>query len=229
MMLGVEWGRAVYAGLAVSKIRDCVMKLCNVGCAGHCRTAALTSAFRPIGLTGGGRRTVVSLAPNAFHLANTLFDLIEILHGLARIDAHLGKLARARKHLALERTDGLVVVIEAAAQIFTELRQVLGKRAETLIEIFAEIADLLGIFGEILLAPTVGHRAQQRNEAGRCGERHILAGRVFVQVAPCSRSCVCAMLSRCLLSEPEASLRSFSSSRSCCSVRVSAAFTGCIS
>src|SRR3569623_2905255 len=100
----------------------------------------------------GIARTIAAL--NAFHLAHPLFDLIEILHGLARVDAHLGELACAREHLALERTDGLVVVIEAAALIFTELRQVLGNRTETLIEIFAEIADILGVLGEILLAPT---------------------------------------------------------------------------
>src|SRR3569623_1127109 len=113
----------------------------------HCRVDLRISRKR---LMPDGRRIPVGIAAgDAVHLTCPLFDLIEILHGLTRVDTHLGEFARARKYLALERTDGLVVVIEAAAQIFTELRQVFGKRAEALIEIFAQVTDLLGVLGEV--------------------------------------------------------------------------------
>src|SRR3569833_190651 len=97
---------------------------------------------------------------SAFHLPHAFFDLIEFLHRFARGDAHFGELARAGYHLALERTDGLVVVVETAAEVLAEFGQVLGKGAEALIELFAEVADFFRIVREALLAPAIRHRAQ---------------------------------------------------------------------
>ncbi|OPZ07119.1 MAG: hypothetical protein BWZ08_02055 [candidate division BRC1 bacterium ADurb.BinA292] len=51
-----------------------------------------------------------------------------------------------------------------------DLAQMVAERAEPLVEFAAEVADALGVFGELLLAPALGDRLEQRNERARRGE-----------------------------------------------------------
>src|SRR5207249_6862668 len=97
-----------------------------------------------------------------------------LLHRLQRSDidrarggAELAKAPRAHQHPRFERADRAVEGIDGAREIAAEVEPVAAEVRDALVELGAELADLLGIGGDRLLAPAVRDGAQQPDQVYR--------------------------------------------------------------
>ena len=76
------------------------------------------------------------------------------------------------QHPRLERSDGRVVRLHGGIEAAPQFIEVLEHRAETLVEVLPEQADLLGVRGQLLLGPAVRGGPQQREQRHRAREEH---------------------------------------------------------
>ena len=56
-----------------------------------------------------------------------------------------------------------------------------GKYPHPLIEFFTQVANLLSVFRYGVLLPAIGHRFEQGNQRGRCGQNYPLGNASFNQ------------------------------------------------
>src|SRR5439155_3222094 len=93
---------------------------------------------------------------------------------LSGCTSKVAKSARAHQHTRLERTDRSIVAFDRFGQLGAYVAKMSLHIGNSLIQIPAQIADRLGIFGEFLLPPAVGDCFQQSYERGRGGEDYTL-------------------------------------------------------
>ena len=91
---------------------------------------------------------------------------LDLLAAVGRLQ--LLELARLDEHVALERADRLVVGIEARLQPRRRASsKCSAERANRLVQVAAELADLPGVLLHRLLLPAVGDGPQQRDQRRR--------------------------------------------------------------
>src|SRR5712671_7054829 len=107
------------------------------------------------------------------------FDDLEIA-----LDAQskLGKPPCGGQHLLLQRSDRLVERIDARAQRFSQLAQVLAENREALVQVLPQPPYLRRVVRQHRLFPAVRDRLQQSDEARGCREHDVLAQRFFDEV-----------------------------------------------
>src|SRR5579872_3504587 len=93
------------------------------------------------------------------------FDRIELdLFGAVVHSAELLQLPRRGNHHAFGGADCPIIRIDGASQRAAQAREMLAERGKALVEIGAQLADLTRVLRQLLLTPTEGDGAQQRDE-----------------------------------------------------------------
>src|SRR5712672_1295769 len=108
----------------------------------------------------------------------------ELGQRLAADRAKLGKPARLRHHLALQRAHCVVVGIDRRAQTLSGPAQMADKVSETPVQVLAQLEDPRRVLRHRRLAPAIGYRLEQRDQRGGRGEHDALAHGIFEQLGP---------------------------------------------
>ncbi|EAU62966.1 hypothetical protein STIAU_8197 [Stigmatella aurantiaca DW4/3-1] len=91
-------------------------------------------------------------------------------HVLARGGAQLLEAPGPGKNAHLQGAHGGVVRIHGPVQVAAQVAEMAGQRPDAVIQRAPQLTNLMGVAGHVLLAPAVGHGAQQGNERGGRGE-----------------------------------------------------------
>ncbi len=110
--------------------------------------------------------------------------------------AEFGEATGPREHLAFQRADGAVVGVHAVGQGAAHPREMAGEYRQSLVQVAGEVAYLAGIFGKRDLAPAVGHRLEQRHEAGGRREDHVLVERLVQEPGVLGEGCAEELVTR---------------------------------
>ena len=114
--------------------------------------------------------------------ARNLLDGLELRELAARLHTELGETSRARQHASFERADARVVGPDSVGERLAERIEMLREGSEPRVELDSELANFRGALRELDLLPTVRDRFEQRDEARRCRENHVLAQRFVEQL-----------------------------------------------
>src|SRR5450759_4707235 len=96
------------------------------------------------------------LSPNQRQGAGSGLDLDRFRHFRRTRRSQLRETPRRHQNPALQRTDGLVVRLYRPVQTSPNGNEMPRKNAQAFIQVFAEFADLLRVFGDFLLVPSIG-------------------------------------------------------------------------
>src|ERR1700691_6197711 len=105
----------------------------------------------------------------------------ELIDGLQRLQLAIAAQTQGleaptrRPYLLLEGAHRFVEGFDAAAERLAEPSQVLSEYRQALVQLLAQLADLGGVIGQPRLLPAVFHDPEQRDQAGRCRQHHLLA------------------------------------------------------
>src|ERR1019366_10045094 len=114
------------------------------------------------------------LSPNQRQGAGSGLDLGRFRHFPRTRRSQLREAPRGHQTPALQRTDCPVVRLYRPVQAPPYGIEMGREDAQALIQLFAEFTDLLRVFSDFLLRPSIGNRLEDRNEGCRGGKDYAL-------------------------------------------------------